>query len=81
MSRQRGKVEVDHRRCKGCELCVDVCPQKVLHLSKEIGPFGHYPAVFDESERHCTACRLCVIVCPDVAMTLYALDPADAPKG
>ncbi len=76
MNKHRGRVEIDEKRCKGCELCIEVCPRKVLHLSRKLGPLGYYPAVFEEGEQHCTACRLCVIVCPDVAMTLYEMDPA-----
>jgi len=75
MAPQRGRVEIDEKRCKGCELCVEVCPKKLLFLSKEIGSQGHYPAVFIDEKEHCTACRLCVIVCPDVAITLYKLEP------
>jgi len=80
MSKHRGRVTIDESRCKGCELCVEICPQKVMILSKKMGPFGHYPAIFQEEEGHCTVCRLCVIVCPDVAITLYQLDPADTPR-
>jgi 2-oxoglutarate ferredoxin oxidoreductase subunit delta len=78
MAQQRGSVRIDDRRCKGCELCIEVCPQKVLFMSPEIGPNGHYQAYFNEKDARCTACRLCVIVCPDVAITLYKLDPTES---
>lgn len=79
MTVKRGKLEIDERRCKGCELCIDVCPKKVIVLSAKLGPSGHYPALFRETGDHCTACRLCVIVCPDIAITLYQLEPGDLP--
>ena len=31
----KGKVTIDEVICKGCGLCVSVCPKKVLALSAE----------------------------------------------
>ena len=30
----KGKITIDENICKGCELCVSVCPKKVLKLSE-----------------------------------------------
>ena len=31
----RGTVEMNSEECKGCGLCVEACPPKVLHLAEE----------------------------------------------
>ena len=51
--------------CKGCDLCVWVCPKNVLKLDKErVNGKGYNPAVcFDIAG--CTACGMCALVCPD----------------
>ncbi|MBQ6376419.1 MAG: 4Fe-4S binding protein [Lachnospiraceae bacterium] len=51
--------------CKGCGLCVNVCPKKILQLSKDvINKKGHHPAeCIDESA--CIACASCATMCPD----------------
>ena len=51
--------------CKGCGLCVDACPKKLLEISKtKINKKGHYVAeMTDESK--CIACAFCATMCPD----------------
>jgi 2-oxoglutarate ferredoxin oxidoreductase subunit delta len=61
------KVVVDAERCKGCERCVDACPQYVLEMSKQLNRKGYFYAVPVEQPR-CIGCRLCAITCPDVAI-------------
>ncbi len=54
-------------RCKGCGLCADVCPKKILALSKEINSKGYHPiAVTDQSK--CIACAFCARMCPDAVI-------------
>ncbi len=51
--------------CKGCGLCVDACPKKVLALSKDkINKKGHHP-VEAVNEEACIACTFCATMCPD----------------
>lgn len=61
------RVTVDRDRCKGCGLCVENCPQKVLAMSREINQKGYF---FSTAVRqpHCIGCRVCAMVCPDVAI-------------
>ena len=40
----RGLVEVSEEECKGCELCVDACPPKVMKLSDSLNTHGYHPA-------------------------------------
>ncbi len=51
--------------CKGCGLCVDVCPKKILRLSAEkINKKGHHPAELT-NEAECIGCASCAMMCPD----------------
>ena len=63
------KVEVERGRCKGCERCVEACPQEVLAMSREFNEKGYFYAVPQERPR-CIGCRLCAITCPDVAIEI-----------
>lgn len=66
----RGKPEIDSERCKGCELCIGACPQKILKLSETFNRRGVYFAVcFDPQQ--CTACKFCAIMCPDNAIRIW----------
>ncbi|MGI6279571.1 MAG: 4Fe-4S binding protein [Acutalibacteraceae bacterium] len=58
------KLTFETDRCKGCELCVNVCPKKVLALSDKINKKGHHP-VEAVREEDCIACAFCATMCPD----------------
>ncbi len=60
---------IEVNRCKGCGLCVTVCPKKVLEMSKEVNSKGYYPA-FQARPNDCIACTVCCIMCPDVAISI-----------
>ena len=60
---------IDSERCKGCGLCVNVCPKDVLAISDKVNIKGHFP-VFQEKPDDCIHCTLCCIMCPDVAITI-----------
>ncbi|MBC7220366.1 4Fe-4S binding protein [Candidatus Bipolaricaulota bacterium] len=65
-----GMVVVDRERCKGCGLCVGVCPFGVLELSATYNSAG-YPVVSASHPEKCTGCTLCAQTCPDVALEVY----------
>jgi len=68
----RFEVEIDEKRCKGCSICVAVCPRQCLEIQEEYNQAGYfYPAVAKEDE--CTGCGACVKLCPDFAVTVYKL--------
>ena len=62
------RIEIRETRCKGCELCVGVCPQECLVMAKELNARGVRPAKFDESSGKCRHCMDCVLICPDLAI-------------
>ncbi|MEA1928466.1 MAG: 4Fe-4S binding protein [Candidatus Auribacterota bacterium] len=64
------RVSINKDRCKGCELCVAVCPQGIISVSDRMNKKGVYP-VYSPRPDECTGCKLCVTVCPDVAITIY----------
>ncbi|MDR2543476.1 MAG: 4Fe-4S binding protein [Treponema sp.] len=67
----KGKITINAELCKGCNLCVDVCPHKIIEISKDrFNQRGHHPALVTDIGK-CTACALCAVICPDVAITVY----------
>ena len=68
----RGPLDIERDRCKGCELCVGVCPKHVLELDPGlVNALGHHPVRLTDAGA-CTSCALCVRVCPDSVFTVYA---------
>jgi len=53
--------------CKGCGLCADVCPKKILALSKEINSRGYHPISITDQEK-CIGCAFCARMCPDAVI-------------
>lgn len=61
MSGKKYQVNIDEVFCKGCWICVDFCPAKVL-FAKDNGKV----AVADQDK--CVGCRVCEHRCPDYAV-------------
>lgn len=57
-------VEVRDDECKGCAVCISICPKGCLALSGELNVMGYEYVEFVNSER-CTACGLCFLACPE----------------
>ena len=60
---------IDKDRCKGCGLCVLVCPKNVLEMSTEVSAKGYFPA-YQARPEDCIYCAMCCTMCPDVAITV-----------
>ncbi len=70
----KGKVTFDQDYCKGCALCVSVCPKNVLALkTDELTPKGYRPA-YAKNPDDCIACTNCAIICPDSVISVYRVE-------
>ena len=67
----KGRIVVDEEMCKGCQLCVAVCPHDLIHMADYFNSRGYKPATLDDPELRCTGCSLCAMVCPDAAITVF----------
>lgn len=65
----KGAVQIEIETCKGCELCIEACPQDTLALSKDINKSGYHYAV--QIHDNCTGCTNCALVCPEAIITVY----------
>jgi NAD-dependent dihydropyrimidine dehydrogenase PreA subunit len=59
----RGQLRVDEEECKGCGLCIEACPPKVISLSERLNHYGYRTAFYRGNG--CTACGICFMVCPE----------------
>ncbi len=64
------KIVIDEERCKGCGLCIPVCPKNSITISERLNSKGYRP-VEQVREEECTACGLCYLICPDVAIEVW----------
>ncbi len=63
------EITVDKAFCKGCGLCIDVCPREVLAFSRERGAAGFMVPEAVKPEA-CTRCMMCELICPDFAIVV-----------
>lgn len=69
MAKIRGHVSIKIENCKGCELCIEECPQDSLEMSLKINQNGYHYAILVED--NCTGCINCALVCPEAIITVY----------
>ena len=56
--------------CKGCGLCVNACPKKILVIAKEkINKKGYSPAEMTDQSQ-CIGSGFCYTMCPDSVITV-----------
>jgi len=61
-----GKIIIDTERCKGCGLCIAVCPKNGIVISAQSNSTGYFPAETNDNE--CSGCAACAIMCPDAVI-------------
>jgi 2-oxoglutarate ferredoxin oxidoreductase subunit delta len=65
----QGQVYLIPERCKGCKICVELCPQQILQVSSQTNDKGyHLPEVIPGKEEACFHCEFCTMVCPEFAI-------------
>lgn len=57
------EITVHEQACRGCEMCVDICPTKVFEFDgeKRLCTVSH--------AEDCIACLTCAYICPSGAIT------------
>lgn len=79
MMKTRFRVVVDRERCKGCELCIPVCPRQLLALSSVLNGHGcHYPLA--QEGKDCIGCLKCTVMCPEAAIEIEVMETAHDQK-
>ncbi len=69
-------LEIAAARCKGCGLCVAICPHAAMDLDPQaVNALGYHPVRLIDAAA-CTSCALCARICPDAVFAVYA-----PPKG
>ena len=68
----RGTVVIDVEACKGCDLCIDACPPRVLVMTEhDVNNRGlPLPAVARRLHRM----PACAQICPDFVFQVYKYD-------
>ncbi len=60
-----GRVTFVEDRCKGCGLCVEACPKKIVVLLEDkLNEKGYHPAGVNDMDK-CIGCAFCATICPD----------------
>ncbi|MCD6471815.1 ferredoxin family protein [Candidatus Aerophobetes bacterium] len=75
-----GYIEIDKERCKGCGLCINACPKKVIKFSNAFNSKGYHSAEFNDPGNNCIACGFCYMMCPDTSITVYRYATTAAKK-
>jgi NAD-dependent dihydropyrimidine dehydrogenase PreA subunit len=75
----RGWVVIHDEECKGCRMCIEVCPSQCLEISSRLNHQGYHPVQYKGDG--CRADGLCFYACPEPgAITVFKGDPNDRNK-
>ena len=61
--KKKMRVEINAAWCKGCGICIDLCPKEALVKDKKEKAVWQYP-------EKCNRCGLCELRCPDLAIAI-----------
>ena len=65
------RIVINADWCKGCYICVSVCPRDVLAIDQGAWTGSFHPVIVAQAER-CTVCRNCELLCPDLAIEVLS---------
>ena len=67
-------MRINGERCKGCGICIEFCPKKVLERSSRFNAKGYYPPEV-KAGAWCVNCHFCEVLCPDFAIHSTEITP------
>jgi 2-oxoglutarate ferredoxin oxidoreductase subunit delta len=70
---KKGRLTFEYEVCKGCELCIGVCPVNILSLDKDRINKSGYNLISVSDMDKCIACAQCAIICPDSVIKVEAI--------
>ncbi|MFA4842450.1 MAG: 4Fe-4S dicluster domain-containing protein [Candidatus Omnitrophota bacterium] len=57
-------ITINSDKCKGCLLCISVCPKGLIAKTKKLNKLGvNFVEFRDNGE--CAGCSMCAVICPD----------------
>ena len=59
---------INEELCKGCYICVDICPMDVYTPSETLNHKGVHIPIPDNEK--CIKCNLCALMCPDQVISI-----------
>lgn len=66
------KINIIEQRCKGCNICTEICQAGVLEVSQELNSNGYHPPRV-KNLNDCIYCGMCEMFCPDFAIWVTAM--------
>jgi len=65
------KITFREDRCKGCKLCISICPKNIITMSTKLNIKGHHSAsITADKMKECLGCAACAKMCPDSVITV-----------
>jgi 2-oxoglutarate ferredoxin oxidoreductase subunit delta len=75
------RVEFREDRCKGCQLCTEVCPTGIIQQSNRFNQKGYkVVAIAPERMSECKGCAFCAMMCPDFCINVFTTKQAKGGK-
>ena len=71
MAKVKGAIVVDTEKCKGCMVCIPVCPTNTIEIVEQVNEKGY--KFMQDVHDECIGCTNCATVCPDGVITVYRI--------